>query len=119
MKPSGLKTHGRQVRVIRRERARLEFALSAVRRLSLVFRAKAAHLIRRAPRRWLRRARNRSRLLVIVRRACSSRSRHKSELRATQCCLESAGGRPRQLACRSLQHLLPTPLPPPPPLLTL
>src|SRR5712672_2832889 len=77
--------------VIRLEPAPREFALSDVRPLSLVFRAKAAHLIRRAPRRWLRRARNRSRLLVIVRRACSSRSRHKSELRATQCCLESAG----------------------------
>src|SRR5258708_6541600 len=79
------------LRVIRPEPAPREFALSDVRPVSLVFRAKAAHLIRRAPRRWLRRARNRSRLLVIVRRACSSRSRHKSELRATQCCLESAG----------------------------
>src|SRR5712664_573096 len=77
--------------VIRLEPAPREFALSDVRPLSLVFRAKAAHLIRRAPRRWLPRARNRSRLLVIVRRASSSRSRHESELRATQCCLESAG----------------------------
>jgi hypothetical protein len=79
------------LRVIRPEPAPREFALSDVRPVSLVFRAKADHLIQRAPRRCRPRARNRSRLLVIVHRACSSRSRHESELRATQCCLESAG----------------------------